>query len=214
MISSDSWLSRSRGIPFKNGASEVIPPFAIMAIESAALENQEVVLTCRKCVQDDIDNKAGAFVFNGETEIPDSSDAGGLAFLDLAVTAVGSGITQGQVCGPEAGSWELSSSGVGFWKLADVADSATDAILVKSGEGAVVAKHAVTPSGGIAAKSSSTMGSAVCTLQKCSSAGVLSNSGTTATIYNPSTDAIAGSTSIVYIMNSAGLRVAIVESCG
>ena len=74
------------------------------------------------------------------------------------------------------------------------------------------ARHAVAPSGGIPAKSGSTMGSASCTLQDCSSTGVLSNNGT-GTIFNPSTTAIAASAAIVYIINDAGLRVAIVESC-
>ena len=73
-------------------------------------------------------------------------------------------------------------------------------------------RHAVAPSGGIPAKSGSTMGSASCTLQTCSASGVLSNGGS-GTVYNPSTTAIAGSAAIVYMVNSAGLRVAIVESC-
>lgn len=74
------------------------------------------------------------------------------------------------------------------------------------------ARHAVAPSGGIPAKSGSTMGSASCTLQKCNASGVLSNNGS-GTVYNPSTTAIAANAAIVYIVNSAGLRVAIVESC-
>lgn len=74
--------------------------------------------------------------------------------------------------------------------------------------------HAYTPSGGIPARSTLTMGSATCDLYDCSSGGVLSDSGDNATIYNMASSAVAGSKHIVASRNSAGLLVAIVEDCG
>lgn len=74
--------------------------------------------------------------------------------------------------------------------------------------------HAYTPSGGIAARSTLTMGSATCTLYDCNASGVLSSTANTETIYNMTAGAIAGSTHIVAARNTAGLLVAIVEDCG
>lgn len=74
--------------------------------------------------------------------------------------------------------------------------------------------HFVSPSGGIPARSSLTMGSASCDLYDSSSAGVLSDSGTNITVYNMATSAFAGSTHGVAMRNRAGLWVAIVEDCG
>ena len=125
----DHWLSKSQGVPFLNGASEVIPPFACMVIDSASTENQELVLTCRKMTA--MDASVGLFVFNGETSIPNDPTAGGLAMLDPVVTATGSGIAINEACGPVAGSWDLSTAGSGFAKLGDVADSATNGIIVR-----------------------------------------------------------------------------------
>jgi hypothetical protein len=74
--------------------------------------------------------------------------------------------------------------------------------------------HAVTKSGGIAARSSLTMGSATVDLYACSSAGVLSDSGVDVTAYNMATSAVAANAHIMIQRNSAGLWVVIVEDCG
>ncbi len=166
MISSDSWLSRSRGVPFLNGSGMVIPPFACMVIDSASTENQELVLTCRQMTQADLYlTGVGSFVFNGETEIPSSSGAGGLAYLDPVITAVGASIAIGDECGPAVGSWELSALGAGYWKLGDVSDSASNGIIVRQApnENSLVIR---TPGTGIPAKGSTSppysFGSAMC----------------------------------------------------
>jgi hypothetical protein len=82
----------------------------------------------------------------------------------------------------------------------------------RSGGGRV--RHAMTKSGGIAARSSLTMGSAACDLYDSSSAGVLSDSGTDVTVYNMATSAIAANTHIMIQQNNAGLWVVVVEDCG
>lgn len=74
--------------------------------------------------------------------------------------------------------------------------------------------HAKTPVGGIPAISTLTMGSASCDIYACSSAGVLSDSGNNATIYNMASSAVAGETQIIAARNAAGLLVVIVEDCG
>lgn len=148
------WLSSSRGVPFKNGAGEVIPPFACMVIESASTENQELVLTCRKMTEADLYlTGTGSFVFNGETEIPNDTIAGGMAFLDPVITAVGSGISLNEECGPIVDSWELDIAGTGYWKLGDAADSAADGIIVRQApnENSLVIR---TPETGIPGKTS------------------------------------------------------------
>jgi hypothetical protein len=75
-------------------------------------------------------------------------------------------------------------------------------------------RHAMTKSGGIAARSSLTMGSATCDLYDSSSSGVLSDSGTDVTVYNMATSAIAANTHIMIQQNNAGLWVVVVEDCG
>ena len=75
-------------------------------------------------------------------------------------------------------------------------------------------RHAKTKSGGIAARSTLTMGSATCDLYDSSSAGVLSDSGTDVTVYNMATSAIAADTHIMIQQNNAGLWVVVVEDCG
>lgn len=75
--------------------------------------------------------------------------------------------------------------------------------------------HALTKTGGIPARSSTTMGSATCDLLSCSSGGVLSDSGTDVTIYNDIASivgAVAG-TYIKFAFNDAGLRIVITEDC-
>ena len=74
--------------------------------------------------------------------------------------------------------------------------------------------HFYSPSGGIAARSTLTMGSASCDIYTCSSGGVLSDSGANETVYNMASSAFAGSTHGIAARNAAGLLVAIVEDCG
>jgi len=74
--------------------------------------------------------------------------------------------------------------------------------------------HFLSPSGGIAARSTLTMGSASCDIYTCSSGGVLSDSGINETVYNMASSPFAGSTHGVAMRNAAGLLVAIVEDCG
>lgn len=74
--------------------------------------------------------------------------------------------------------------------------------------------HAYTPSGGIPARSSLTMGSASCDLYESSTGGVLSDSGSNITVYNMASGAVAGNTHIIASKNEIGIYVCIVEDCG
>lgn len=75
--------------------------------------------------------------------------------------------------------------------------------------------HFVSPSGGIPAKSGSTMGSATCVIYYRGPGGVLSahSPGQSDTIYNPSTTAFKGSTAGVARIDEDGQLLAIVEVC-
>lgn len=74
--------------------------------------------------------------------------------------------------------------------------------------------HAYTPSGGIPARSTLTMGSASCDVYACSTAGVLSDSGRNVTVYNFASSDVAGSTHILIEKNNVGLWICIAEDCG
>lgn len=73
--------------------------------------------------------------------------------------------------------------------------------------------HFQTPAGGIPGMVGLQMGSASCTLLSCSSSGLLATTTTSHTVYNPSSNAVAGSEEIVAARNGAGLFVAILEDC-
>lgn len=75
-------------------------------------------------------------------------------------------------------------------------------------------RHAMTKSGGINSRSTLTMGSATCDLYVSSSGGVLSDSGTDVTVYNPFSQSVAGERHILISKNEAGLWVVIAEDCG
>lgn len=74
--------------------------------------------------------------------------------------------------------------------------------------------HFRSPSGGIPARSTLTMGSASCDIYTSSTSGVLSDSGTNETVYNMASSAFGNSTHGIAMRNNAGLLVAIVEDCG
>jgi len=108
----------------------------------------------------------------------------------------------------DAGPIEILYKPSGTGELECVARFGSDS----SGGGEIV--HFYSPGGGIAARSTLTMGSASCDIYTCSSGGVLSESGENETVYNMASSAFAASTHGVAMRNAAGLLVAIVEDCG
>lgn len=125
-----TWYGNTRGIPFLNDSGETVPPFACMAITSATTSKNEIVITIRKPTTADIAAGPGKLVFNGEVEVPDGQ--GGFAILDSIHHATeGSAITAGNECGPTNGSWDLSPSGTGFWKMAADTTSGSGVMLVR-----------------------------------------------------------------------------------
>lgn len=72
---------------------------------------------------------------------------------------------------------------------------------------------AVTPSGGIPARSGTTLGTATCTLQQVSYAGTLSSTTRTVTVSNLSTTAVGGSAYIICQRVVGGGLVAVWEDC-
>ena len=202
------YLTEPSKLYVHNGSGETIPAWACMQVTGTEELGGQNYLVVDKPT--DVIGTTGEFVFNGPESIADGEDGlaqNGPVLRGYKNTGT---ITAGERWSPTSGQWYLSQDDSGVFTACGADD--IDGDVLKVVRSPLVGFHAVAPSGGIPAKSGSTMGSATCTLQDCSSSGVLSNAGA-ATIYNPSTTAIAGSAAIIYMVNSAGLRVAIVESC-
>lgn len=82
---------------------------------------------------------------------------------------------------------------------------------VRGGASGFQLKHFVTPGGGIAARSGSTLGSATCTMLSIAG-GTRSTTATTATVYNDFTSAVGGSVDIV-AAKIDGVWSVIAEDC-
>lgn len=192
-----------------NVSGETIPAYACMqATGTDDLDGQCFIEVDQPA---DSTGEAGWFLFNGPIAIPDGER--GVAHDGPLVRALSSATTGS--CGPVASSWTVAAQSDGMFTAvgADAITTSISKIFVGGATGGKVV-HAYTPGGGIAARSSLTMGSASCDLYDCSSSGVLSDSGTNITVYNFASNAIAGSTHILAELNTAGLYVAIAEDCG
>lgn len=185
---SDNWQSKSRGVPFINDSGAIVPAFACMQITSTELEEGEILLHCIKPNSTGVSKGPSVLVFNGEIAVP--IGGGGFASLDQVVHALANDtIAENAECGPVAASWELASTGTGYWKLAEDLESDPKGMVVRaaSGSGAGGGSESQlfqTPGGGIAARSGTTVSSATCTEFKVV-AGVLTTNSATETVYNP-----------------------------
>jgi hypothetical protein len=187
------WYFKARGLPFKNETGETIPPFACMGIESTEIEQGEIILSVRKPNAADAAAGSGRVIFNDEIEVPD--DGGGFAHMDNLIHALeASSITALAECGPVEDEWELASSGTGFTKLAADTESATNGIIVRAngGSGGGSTVLVLTPGGGIAARSGTTVASATCSKIGLTGTTLGATSGTIE-VWNPWPMGIPGS---------------------
>jgi len=194
----------------RNDSGEEIPAFGCMQVNGTVEAGGQNYLKVVKPA--DTTGKAGKYLFNDLAPI--EIGGYGLAqsrFVHRALTN-GDTITLGAKWAPIASSWEVGANPAGQFTAVGADDIVTDCIRLIDDSPTVV--HAVTPEDGIPARSGGTMGSASCDIYKCSSAGVLSDSGLNETVYNMASAAIAELTYIVAMRNDAGLLVAIVEDCG
>lgn len=189
----DNWQSKGRGLPFVNGSGAIVPAFACMAISSATIEANEIVITIAKPTTANIAAGPSVLLFNGETAVPIGGK--GFATVEPVCTALANDtIAINAECGPFDGSWELKSTGTGFWKLAADTTSDPKGLLVRAAAGGGSGSECqlfLTPGGGIAARSGTTVSSATCTEYKLVGSTLTTNTATQ-TVYNPWPVAIPG----------------------
>jgi hypothetical protein len=196
-----------------NVSGEEIPAYACMQCTGTEVIGNRTYIQVDQPA--DSTGEAGGFLFNSPRAI--AIDANGIGFAGPHVKALGDGsvATAGDKWGPVASAWTVADDADGIFVVIGDDDVATNVVRLfagVSGGGEIV--HFYSPSGGIAARTTLTMGSASCDIYTCSSGGVLSDSGTNETVYNMASSAFAGSTHGIAARNAAGLLVAIVEDCG
>lgn len=214
-----------RPFPVYNNSGEAIPPYACMELDynyesgKSAIEviNQEPVLWVKKPTSTAAADPS-IVVFNSENAIPITGY--GSAQIDPFVLALWDGTPgspdPGDAVGPVASSWKISTDGSGFTvKTFDSADAINESstertIYVEKTGGGGEIQAFVTPAGGIAARSGSTLGSATCTM--LSLTGGTRSTGGTATVYNDFTSAVGGSVDII-AAKIDGIWVVIAEDC-
>ena len=205
-----------------NTTIETIPPFGVMQVTSATREvSGRIYHDVVKPFSYDFRN--GAFLFNGSQAIPPSHYGAGNAGPVTRAAKIFTAQTNSNLrYRPRLGYWLVEESNVGQWTFAG-----NDTIAFTDPEYTIVRLfvhppiladlvHCVTPSGGIPAASSGTMGSAFCSARTCSVLGVLGTSspGDDVKVFNPSSGAVAGNTAIVAAKNASGIYICIVEDCG
>jgi hypothetical protein len=202
-------------IYIRNDTAEEIPAFACLQTDGTVEDGGQNFIKVVK-PQDAIGTN-GWYLFNGIAPI----ETGGYGIAKdgpvVRMLTDGSAITNGSRWAPVASSFEVSPATGGIFFAIGADDIETDVmrgfvLASPPDQGSIV--HFVSPSGGIAARSSLTMGSATCDIYNSSGSGVLSDSGTNETVYNVASSAFAASTHGIAARNAAGLLVAIVEDCG
>lgn len=194
-----------------NVSGEEIPAYACMQCTGTEVIGSRTYIQVDQPA--DATGEAGGFLFNGPRAI--AIDANGVAFAGPHVRALGDGTTAtaGDRWAPTASAWTITKTNTGFLICVGDDDVATNVVRCVYSYGHNVV-HFRSPAGGIAARSTLTMGSASCDIYVSSSAGVLSDSGVNDTIYHMASSAFANSTHGIAARNDAGLLVAIVEDCG
>lgn len=195
-----------------NVSGEEIPAYACMQCTGTEVIGNRTYIQVNKPA--DSTGEAGGFLFNSPRAI--AIDGNGVGFAGPHVKALGDGsaATAGDRWAPVASNWEIADSTSGFLICIGDDSVATDVVRCVYSYGANGVMHFVSPSGGIPARSSLTMGSASCDVYLSSSGGVLSDSSTNETVYNMASSAFGNSTHGIAARNDAGLWVAIVEDCG
>lgn len=196
--------------PFINNSGEEIPRWACMQITGVETKGDEhFYITAEQPTSGNGDD--GPYLFNGPFDIPDGEAGTGIAYGIFRAKCEAS-LDAGTRVAPDASSWELIQfSGGPFTVIADDPRNTGVAFI------STIRQHydlAVfeTPSGGIAARTTTTLPSATCTLQNLAG-GVIAAETITETVYNMGSEAVAGSTYIqAAVIN--GIWVANWEDCG
>lgn len=204
-------LPQAVPIYVRNVSGEAIPAYACMQATGTVESGGQNYIQVDKPA--DATGAAGGFLFNGPREIEVGGNGIGHAGPVAKALGDGSAVAAGDKWSPAASAWTITPTSGGLFAVIGGDDVASNVVRVFVGASDGVV-HAKTPIGGIPAISTLTMGSASCDIYECSSAGVLSDSGTNETIYNMASSAVAAETHIIAARNSAGLLVVIVEDCG
>lgn len=176
-------LAYQQPLPFVSNASgAIVPPYACMQITSTIEIGKQNYLVVNKPA--DTTGAAGAFIFNGHREI----EIGGEGLAQLGPVFRGykntGTVTGGDKWIPVVGQWYIAQSSSGQFICCGADDVATNVLKVKDTSGSSSTKLFLTPGGGIAARSGTTVSSATCTEYKLVS-GTLTTNTATQTVYNP-----------------------------
>lgn len=197
------YIDQIRHFAFKNTTGETIPPFGVVVIENAILEDQEIVFNVRKCTQQDEDLQEPAMLlFNGIQPVDDDSYGSGTRDFPAQAFVDNTTLVSGDLVGPKFGSFLLSDTGSCF---SIVAKDATDSH-IETGKAVyfVEAKHGITDcwigktpaiTGGIGGRSGTSLSAGTVGLYWINSSGVLTQVGGSSTpktvqAYNVGVDAI------------------------
>lgn len=196
----------------KNVSGEVIPAYACMQATGTVEYGDQTYIEVEKPA--DITGAAGGFLFNGPAEIPVAGYGVGFDGPVVRMLTDGSTVTAGNRWRPTVGAFTVEPGEGPFIAGGDdnIKPNVMKGFVASTGGNPVW--HAMTKSGGINSRSTLTMGSATCDLYVSSSGGVLSDSGTDVTVYNPFSQSVAGERHILISKNEAGLWVVIAEDCG
>ena len=205
-------------IPIRNRSGEVIPPFAVMEIDyrftssrcGVEILEDEAIFQVKKptsVAAADITK----ILINSDNPIGvDGYGNAQLGRVSLALLSDASNVAApGDEVGPVASSWYLALTGKGL-KVKSI-DHSTPSHTVSSTVksiyidtfGGALGLLMQTPSGGIGARSGTTLSSATCTLWS-RSGSTISAASRTETVYNLSTTAVGGTKYIIAIPTNIG----------
>ena len=192
----------------RNDSGDTIPPYGCMQATGTVEYGGQNVLTVD--MPADTTGDAGPFLFNSHQAIPDGEM--GIATNDVCVRAISADTTAGMLLAPTTTDFELEEVAGGGFIVIGADDIATDVVRIVRAGGGGGGIICMTPSGGIAARSGTTCGTATCNTYTISVSDVLTATGSTEEVNNIFSSAIAGS---VYITakNVAGDWVADAEDC-
>lgn len=189
----------------KNISEQTIPRFACVQAVGTVIQNDQCYLEIDQ--PRDSDGLNGPYFFNLHYDCGyyPSSTAYTTVTAGPIVNAIGdTSLAAGTKVRPQTGSWEVESCDVGRWIVIGENAGAKlggDVLKLRQDDAVIHSMIFLTPSGGIAARSGTTPGSATCTGYVIDNGSLTtfkdtSGSDYTATVYNISTTAATGSTYI------------------
>lgn len=192
-----------------NDSGSTIPAWACMQVTGTEDLGPITMLVVDQPA--DTDGTAGGFVFNGPNEIEADQD-GAIQRGNIVRAYKNAGtVSGGQKWRPTVNQWYLTQDDAGQFTACGDDQVDDDVFKIFSSTESPGGRVFVTPSGGIAARSGATLGSATCTHYTVTG-GTRASTSDTVTVYNDFTTAIGGSTDIVAIRVD-GIWLAIAEDC-